>query len=60
MFWTCERGCGNGGSKTYADAASAARYVRALNTADSDDIGRRAPILGMFPLRLWRLWRRRA
>jgi hypothetical protein len=59
MRWTCARGCGAGGSKTYGSAADAARYARAFDREDRDDLGRRAPLLGMFPLRLWRLWRRR-
>lgn len=57
MRWSCTRGCGAGGSKDYPDASAAARYAAALDARDSDDIGRRAPILGMFPLRLWRLLR---
>lgn len=59
MEWSCARGCGESGSKRYADAESALRYARALDRQDSDDLGRRAPLLGMFPLRLWRLARRR-
>ncbi|HET8588249.1 MAG TPA: hypothetical protein VFM01_01345 [Nakamurella sp.] len=59
MNWSCARGCGAGGSKQYPDAAAAARYAQALDQEDSRDIGRRAPVLGMFPLRLWRLMRRR-
>lgn len=58
MRWQCARGCGASGSKDYPDAATATRYALAMDTEDSADIGRRAPILGMFPLRLWRLWRR--
>jgi hypothetical protein len=59
MQWTCIRGCGEGGRKKYADPAAAARYARGFNRKDSDDIGKRAPLIGMFPLRLWRAWRRR-
>ncbi len=58
MSWSCARGCGAGGSKDYPDAAAAARYAQALSATDADDLGKRAPILGMFPLRLWRAWRR--
>ncbi len=54
MLWSCERGCGAGGAKTYPSAADARRYARALDREDRDEIGRRAPLLGMFPLRIWR------
>jgi hypothetical protein len=54
MVWECERGCGDGGSKTYLSAADAQRYATAFDRRDSADLGRRAPLLGLFPLRLWR------
>lgn len=55
MLWECERGCGEGGgAKTYATAADAERYARAFDRRDADDLGKRAPLLGMFPLRIWR------
>jgi hypothetical protein len=54
MHWRCQRGCGAGGSKTYPSPGEASRYATALDVEDRADIGRRAPILGMFPLRLWR------
>jgi Arc/MetJ-type ribon-helix-helix transcriptional regulator len=53
MTWSCERGCGSGGSKEYASAAEAARYAVALDREDRAELGRRAPFLGLFPLRLW-------
>ncbi len=53
MRWTCERGCGAAGAKEYASAAEAARYAAAFDTEDRTELGRRAPALGMFPLRLW-------
>ena len=53
LRWSCERGCGAGGSKTYANAADARRYAAALDRPDSDDIGRR-PLLSLLPLRLAR------
>ncbi|WP_179429042.1 DUF1660 family phage protein [Spelaeicoccus albus] len=57
--WSCRR-CGQAaGSKTYGTEAEAQRYARAFDRSDSDDSGRRAPLLGMFPLRIWRLFRRR-
>jgi hypothetical protein len=53
MRWTCERGCGAGGSKTDESAAEAARYAAAFDREDRDEVGRRAPFLGMLPLRMW-------
>ena len=59
MRWTCERGCGAGGSKEYASAEDAARYAAAFDREDRSELGRRAPLLGLFPLRLWWTLRRR-
>jgi hypothetical protein len=59
MRWTCERGCGAGDSKEYASAAEASTFAAAFDREDRDELGRRAPILGMFPLRLWHSLRRR-
>ena len=59
MTWTCAR-CGSEGTKTYASAEEAARYARAFDREDRSDIGARAPLLGLLPLRVWRLWRRRS
>jgi hypothetical protein len=53
MRWTCERGCGAGGAKEYATAAEAARFAGAFDREDRSELGRRAPLLGLFPLRLW-------
>ena len=53
MRWACER-CGEeGGSKTYATAADAQRYARALDRRDAEDVGKR-PLLSMLPLWLAR------
>lgn len=52
LTWECSRDCGTGGSKAYATAEEAARYADALNPRN--DLGRRAPLIGLFPLRLWR------
>ena len=53
MRWACER-CGEpGGSKTYATAAEAQRYARALDRRDADDMGKR-PLLSLLPLWLAR------
>ena len=60
MRWSCERGCGAGGEKTYASAADADRFARAFDREDRADLGRRAPLVGLFPLRLARLLRRRS
>jgi len=59
MRWICERGCGAGGAKEYATAEDAARYAAAFDVEDRSELGRRAPLLGMFPLRLWWTLRRR-
>ena len=59
MRWQCERGCGAGGDKAYASADDAARYARAFDRRDSDDLGRRAPLVGLFPLRIARAARDR-
>ncbi len=53
MSWTCERGCGAGGAKEYTSAEEASRYAGAFDREDRAELGRRAPLLGMFPLRLW-------
>jgi hypothetical protein len=58
MQWQCERGCGASGSKRYPTPEDARRYADAFNRHDQDTLGRRAPV-GLTPLRLWRLVRRR-
>lgn len=59
MVWECERGCGAGGSKEYPTQMQAQRYAVAFDHRATDEIGRRAPVLGLFPLRLWRWMRDR-
>ena len=59
MHWRCERGCGAGGQKRYPTAEDALRYARALDREDRDDLGRRAPFVGLLPLRLLRAARER-
>lgn len=54
MRWECRRGCGAGGSKTYPSTLDAARYASAFDRRDTKDVGRRAPLIGLLPLRLWR------
>lgn len=59
MRWECVR-CGAArGAKTYASEADARRFAAAFNKRDTDDMGKRAPLLGLLPLRLWRMVRRR-
>ena len=53
MRWSCERCGGEGGSKTYASAAEAQRYARALDRRDADAVGKR-PLLSLLPLWLAR------
>jgi hypothetical protein len=57
MRWTCTRGCGAGGEKTYDSAERAARFARAFDREDRDDLGRR-PLLSLLPLGLARRGRR--
>ncbi len=57
MTWRCARACGAGGAKSYPTAADAGRYAAALDHRDTDDLGHRAPPLGMFPLRIARALR---
>jgi hypothetical protein len=60
MSWSCER-CGEcGGSKQYGSAAEADRYARNFDREDRDALGRRAPLIGLLPLRVWRAWRDRS
>jgi hypothetical protein len=59
MHWRCQRGCGAGGMKRYETAEQARRYVRAFDREDREDLGRRAPLIGLFPLRLLRAMRER-
>jgi hypothetical protein len=59
MSWTCGRGCGAGGAKRYGSAEDAERYARAFDREDREDLGRHAPLVGLFPLRLIRAARRR-
>ena len=54
MRWTCERCATPGGAKEYGSAEEAARFASAFDREDRDEIGKRAPFLGMFPLRIWR------
>ncbi|MCV7222363.1 DUF1660 family phage protein [Mycolicibacterium elephantis] len=58
MRWSCER-CGQAaGAKQYRTAEEASRYAAAFNKRDADELGKRAPLIGLLPLRLWRRFRR--
>lgn len=59
MSWRCVHDCGTGGAKRYASAADATRYATAFNREDRGDLGRRAPVVGLLPLRVARAIRRR-
>ncbi|HET9186479.1 MAG TPA: hypothetical protein VFN80_00880 [Acidothermaceae bacterium] len=59
MRWECQRGCGAGGHKQYGSEADARRYAQGLDVEDDAEVGRRAPLLGMFPLRVYRALRNR-
>jgi hypothetical protein len=59
MRWRCARGCGAGGAKRYATADDAQRYARAFDREDRQDLGRRAPLIGLLPLRIARALTRR-
>jgi Prophage protein (DUF1660) len=59
MRWACER-CGQAeGAKEYDTTADAQRYATAFNRRDASNLGKRAPLIGLLPLRLWRMIRRR-
>jgi hypothetical protein len=59
MTWTCERCREVGGSKRYDSAEEAAQFASAFDREDRSDLGRRAPLIGLLPLRIWRMWRDR-
>jgi hypothetical protein len=59
MHWRCGRGCGAGGEKPYATADAARRYAAAFDREDVADLGRRAPLFGLLPLRLAHALRKR-
>ena len=53
LHWECERGCGARGERDYSTPADAARYARAFDREDREDLGRRSPI-SLLPLRFGR------
>ena len=59
MRWACAR-CGHeGGVKEYPTPEDARRFAAAFDREDRQDLGRRAPLIGLLPLRLARMLRRR-
>lgn len=58
MRWSCARCGAAGGTKEYASPDEAARYARAFDREDREDLGRRAPLVAGLPLRVWRFFRR--
>jgi hypothetical protein len=59
MTWACERCGGGGGSKTYASPEDAARYAKAFDREDREDLGRRAPLIAGIGPRIIRVVRQR-
>jgi hypothetical protein len=59
MRWDCERCGAVGGEKRYPTAADAERYAREFDREDRDALGRRAPLVGLFPLRIARALKQR-
>jgi hypothetical protein len=59
MRWHCERGCGAGGEKRYSSPEDATRFALAFDREDRAELGRRAPLVGLFPVRFAYLLRRR-
>jgi hypothetical protein len=59
MLWSCQRGCGAAGVKTYASEAAAARYARAFDDPDSAVAAHGFVPLSLLPLRAWHLLRHR-
>ncbi len=55
LRWACARCAAVGGSKKYPSAQQARKFAAAFDSEDSDDLGRRAPLIGLLPLRI-RYW----
>jgi hypothetical protein len=45
-------------AKEYETTADADRFAAAFNKRDTADLGKRAPLIGLLPLRVWRSLRR--
>ena len=54
MIPECERCQASAGAKPYGSASEAERYARAFDSEDRAELGKRAPLIGLLPLRLWR------
>jgi hypothetical protein len=54
MRWSCARCNEAVGAKEYGTPDDARRYAAAFNRRETDDLGKRAPLIGLLPLRLWR------
>jgi len=59
MLWDCGRCDAPGGVKEYGSTEQARKYATAFDREDNADLGRRAPFLGLFPLRIYRYLRRK-
>ncbi|WP_019810032.1 hypothetical protein [Saccharomonospora halophila] len=59
MHWSCARGCGAEGAKTYATPEAAHRYATVFDREDRADLGRRAPLVAGIPLRVFHALRSR-
>lgn len=59
MLWDCARCDAVGGVKEYPTPEQAHRYAAALDRADTESLGRRAPLFGLFPLRIAHYIRRK-
>ncbi len=59
MHWSCARGCGAEGAKTYATSEAAHRYATVFDREDRADLGRRAPLVAGIPLRVFHALRSR-
>jgi hypothetical protein len=59
MRWACGRCGAAGGEKAYPTAAEAEQFARAFDREDREDLGRRAPLIGLLPLRIARALRRK-
>ncbi len=53
MRWSCTRGCEAGGAKEYPTSEEAAHFAAAFDKRENRDLGKRAPLIGLLPLRLW-------
>ena len=58
MRWECQRCGALGGTKDYASAEDAARFARAFDREDSEQLGRNKLLVSLVPLRLFRRYRR--